>query len=198
MSKSLGNFITINELLQEYSPEVFRFFVLSTHYRSPIDFSREILHQSQKGLQRIYKLIETINELLDNDIMISMENDQEYVDKLVEVRKEFFNAMDNDFNTPAAFSSVFDLIREVNRDINQSNISKNSLTKLKVLIIEFGIVLGFDFSLKQNKEEDLEDDLIELLKDIRGKLRKKKEWELSDEIRSKLKDLDVVIEDKST
>ena len=154
MSKSLGNFITIKELLQEYSPEVFRFFVLSTHYRSPIDFSHEILYQSQKGLQRIYKLIETINEMLDEDTKISMENDAEYVEKLVEVRKEFFDAMDNDFNTPSAFSSVFDLIREVNRDINQSNISKNSLTKLKALIIEFGVILGFDFSVKQDNEKD--------------------------------------------
>ena len=198
MSKSLGNFITINELLQEYSPEVFRFFVLSTHYRSPIDFSQEILHQSQKGIQRIYKLIETINELLDGDINISMKNDQDYVDKLVEVRKEFFDAMDNDFNTPAAFSSIFDLIREVNRDINQSNISKNSLTKLKVLIIEFGFILGFDFSLKHNNKEGLVEELIHILKDVRWKLREKKEWELSDEIRSKLKDLDINLEDKST
>lgn len=198
MSKSLGNFITINELLQKYSPEVFRFFVLSTHYRSPIDFSQEILHQSQRGLQRIYKLIETINEVLDEDTTISMENDQKYVDKLVEVREKFFDSMDNDFNTPAAFSSIFDLIREVNRDINQLNISKNSLTKLKALIIEFGIILGFDFSLKQDKKEGLEDDLVELLKDVRWKLREKKEWELSDGIRSRLKDLDIVLEDKST
>ena len=198
MSKSLGNFITINELLQEYSPEVFRFFVLSTNYRSPIDFSQEILSQSQKGLQRIYKFIETINEMLDEDTKISMENDAEYVEKLVEVRKEFFDAMDNDFNTPSAFSSVFDLIREVNRDINQSNISKNSLTKLKALIIEFGVILGFDFSVKQKNEEGLEDDLVTLLKDVREKLREKKEWTLSDEIRSRLKDLDIVLEDKST
>ena len=198
MSKSLGNFITINELLQEYSPEVFRFFVLSTHYRSPIDFSQEILSQSQKGLQRIYKFIETINEMLDKDTKISMENDEEYVEKLVEVRKEFFDAMDNDFNTPSAFSSVFDIIREVNRDINQSNISKNSLTKLKALIIEFGVILGFDFSVKQNNEEGLEDDLVKLLKDVREKLREKKEWALSDEIRSRLKDIDIVLEDKST
>ena len=113
-------------------------------------------------------------------------------------RKEFFDAMDNDFNTPAAFSTIFDLIREVNRDINQSNISKNSLTKLKALIIEFGVILGFDFSLKQNNEEGLEDDLVDLLKDVREKLREKKEWELSDEIRSRLKDLDIVLEDKST
>ncbi len=198
MSKSLGNFITINELLQEYSPEVFRFFVLSTHYRSPIDFSQEILSQSQKGLQRIYKFIETINEMLDENTKISMENDAEYVEKLVEVRKEFFDAMDNDFNTPSAFSSIFNLIREVNRDINQSNISKNSLTKLKALIIEFGVILGFDFSVKQTNEEGLEDDLVTLLKDVREKLREKKEWALSDMIRSRLKDLDIVLEDKST
>ena len=197
MSKSLGNFITITELLQEYSPEVFRFFVLSTHYRSPIDFSQEILQQSDKSLQRIYKFMETINELLDDDIMISMENDQVYVNKLVEVRNKFLDAMDNDFNTPNAFSSIFDLIRYVNKDITQKNISKNSLTKLKALIIEFGIILGFDFSLKQHNKNDLEEDLIDLLKDVRMKLREKKEWELSDEIRSRLKDMDIVLEDKS-
>ncbi len=197
MSKSLGNFITINELLNEYSPEVFRFFVLSTHYRSPIDFSQEILHQSQKGLQRIYKLIETINEQLNNDIMVSMESDQQYVDKVVNIRKEFFDAMDNDFNTPLALSYIFDLIREVNRDINQLSISKNSLTRIKALTIEFGAILGFDFSLKPKKTDELEDNLIALLEDIREKLRNKKEYELSDEIRSRLNDLDIVIEDKS-
>ena len=197
MSKSLGNFITINELLQEYSPEVFRFFVLSTHYRSPIDFSQKILDQSSKGLQRIYKFIESINDLLDKNILISLENDQKYMDKLVETRIQFLDAMDNDFNTPAAFSSIFDLIRDVNKDITELNISKNSLTKLKAIIIEFGIILGFDFSLKPEKEHDLEKDLIELLKDVRNKLREKKEWELSDEIRSRLKDMEIVIEDKS-
>ena len=198
MSKSLGNFITINDLLQEYSPDVFRFFVLSTHYRSPIDFSQDILYQSQQGLQRIYKLIENINELLDGDTPISKENDQEYIYKLSEVRKEFFEAMDNDFNTPSAFSTIFDIIREVNRDINDSNISKNALTKLKAIIIEFGIVLGFDFFIKNENEQELQEDLIELLKDVRSKLREKKEWELSDEIRSKLKDLNIILEDKST
>ena len=197
MSKSLGNFITITELLQEYSPEVFRFFVLSTHYRSPIDFSQGILQQSDKSLKRIYKLVETINELLDDDIMISMENDHMYINKLVEIRSKFLDAMDNDFNTPDAFSSIFDLIRYVNKDITKKNISKNSLTKLKALIIEFGIILGFNFSLKQDHDHYLEEDLIELLNDVRMKLREKKEWELSDEIRTRLKDMDIVLEDKS-
>jgi cysteinyl-tRNA synthetase len=196
MSKSLGNFITINELLEEYSPDVFRFFVLSTHYRSPIDFSSEILHQSSQGLTRIYKLIETINNELDGDTSISLDNDSDYIQKLAAVREEFFEAMDNDFNTPAAISTLFDLIRDVNRDINESNISKNSLTKLKAIIIEFGYVLGLDFSLEPENEEDLEDELLDLLKYVREKLRENKNWELSDEIRNRLNDLNITLTDK--
>jgi cysteinyl-tRNA synthetase len=196
MSKSLGNFITINELLENYPPEVFRFFVLSTHYRSPIDFSKEIVEQASHGLERIYKLIENINNELDGDTSISLENDPDYIQKLSDAREEFFDAMDNDFNTPAAFSTIFDLIRDVNRDIDQSNISKNSLTKLKAIIMEFGFVLGLDFSSEQNSKGDLEDDLLDLLMYVREKLREKKDWELSDEIRSKLKDLNITLEDK--
>ena len=198
MSKSLGNFITINELLEKYSPEVFRFFVLSTHYRSPIDFSNEILQQSSHGLQRIYKLIENINEALDGDTSISLENDQDYIQKLSDIREEFFDAMDNDFNTPAAFSTIFDIIRDVNRDLNQDNISKNSLTKLKAIILEFGYVLGLNFSLNQDIDETLEDDLLDLLKYVRDKLRDEKNWELSDEIRSKLKEMNIILEDKKS
>lgn len=196
MSKSLGNFITINELLEEYSPDVFRFFVLSTHYRSPIDFSGEILHQSSQGLNRIYKLIETINSELDSDTCISLDNDSDYIQKLAAVREEFFEAMDNDFNTPAAISTIFDLIRDVNRDIHESNISKNSLTKLKAILLEFGYVLGLDFSMEPANEENLEIELLDLLKYVREKLRQNKNWELSDEIRDKLNDLNISLEDK--
>ncbi len=196
MSKSLGNFITINELLEEYSPDVFRFFVLSTHYRSPIDFSGEILHQSSQGLSRIYKLIDTINSELDGNTSISLDNDFDYIQKLAAVREEFFEAMDNDFNTPAAISTIFDLIRDVNRDIHESNISKNSLTKLKAIIIEFGYVLGLDFSLEPDNEENLEVELLDLLKYVREKLRQNKNWELSDEIRDRLNDLNISLQDK--
>ncbi|MTK63346.1 MAG: cysteine--tRNA ligase [Methanobacterium sp.] len=196
MSKSLGNFITIYELLEEYSPEVFRFFVLSTHYRSPIDFSSEILHQSSQGLNRIYNLIEKINCELDSDTSISLDNDSDYIQKLAAVREEFFEAMDNDFNTPAAISTIFDLIRDVNRDIHESNISKNSLTKLKAIIMEFGYVLGLDFSMEHGNEENLEIELLDLLKYVREKLRQNKNWELSDQIRDKLNDLNISLEDK--
>ena len=195
MSKSLGNFITIKELLEKYSPEVFRFFVLSTHYRSPINFSHKILKQSQNSLKRIYKLLKTINELLDSDMPESGENDPALDELLQETRDRFFEAMDNDFNTPLAISSLFDFIREINRAINKLNVSKKSLIASKDFIIKSGDIMGFDFSFEEVYSE-LTEDLIKILTELREKLRKKKDWELSDEIRSKLGKLDIILEDK--
>ncbi|MDY9922391.1 cysteine--tRNA ligase [Methanobacterium sp.] len=195
MSKSLGNFITIKDLLKECPPEVFRFFVLSTHYRSPIDFSQEILEQSRSGLKRIYKHIETIEELMESDIPETSSKDEEHEKLLRETRKNFQEAMDNDFNTPFAISSLFDFIREINRDINDSNISKNTLNDIKIFIKEIGNILGFEFVLSKS-HDDVADELVDILTSIRGKLRQRKDYELSDEIRSKLNDLNIVIEDR--
>jgi len=195
MSKSLGNFITIKELLENYAPEVFRFFVLSTHYRSPINFSHKILKQSQNSLKRIYKLLKTINELLDTDITESGENDPALGQLLQETRYRFLEAMDNDFNTPLAISSLFDFIREINRAINKLNVSKKSLIASKDFIIKSGDIMGFDFSFEEVYSE-LAEDLIKILTELREKLRKKKDWELSDEIRNKLGKLDIILEDK--
>ncbi|MDP3066407.1 MAG: cysteine--tRNA ligase [Methanobacteriaceae archaeon] len=199
MSKSLGNFITIKDLLKTHNPEVFRFFVLSTHYRSPIDFSNEILEQSQNSLKRIYKLLETIDELLESDIEESTENDLLCKQRVQETEESFLEAMDNDFNTPFALSTIFDFIREVNRYINHQEISKKSLNRSKNLIIEFGDILGFNFSQKssdKSSENIVEDGLLEIITDVRAKLREQKDWELSDDIRNKLKNLHINLEDK--
>ena len=195
MSKSLGNFITIKELLKEYPPEVFRFFVLSTHYRSPIDFSHEILEQSQNGLKRIYKLAETVEDLLESGIPETSKKDKEHIALLNETKKNFLEAMDNDFNTPFALSSLFDFIREINRELNDLSISNETLKNIKIFLLEIGDILGFNFFLSKT-HDDLTEELVDVLTTVREKLREKKEWELSDEIRSKLGDLDIVIEDK--
>jgi len=195
MSKSLGNFITIKDLLQEYPPDVFRFFVLSTHYRSPIDFSQEILEQSRNGLKRIYKLTETINDLLKSDIPETSKMDIQHDQLLHETRESFLEAMDNDFNTPFALSSLFDFIRDINREINELNVSKNTLINIKEFITEIGNILGFEFVLNKS-HGDATDELVNILIDVREKLRDKKDYELSDEIRSKLNDLNIVIEDR--
>ncbi len=195
MSKSLGNFITITKLLKEHDPQVFRFFVLSTHYRSPIDFSEEALRQSQNSLKRIHKLIETIDELLDSSIPGKNENDDTHKIKIENTKNAFLEAMDNDFNTPVALSALFNFIRDVNKEISEENISKNILKEIKETFNEFGDILGITFSV-ESKKEDSSEGLIQILVDVREKLRQRKEYELSDEIRSKLMDLGVNLEDR--
>ena len=215
MSKSMGNFITIRDLLDEYPPDVFRFFVLSTHYRSPIDFSQEILEQSNNGLKRIYKFKETIDELMESGILetsnpetsnpktsnpetsnpeTGTENKHEKL--LLESRINFIKAMNNDFNTPMALSSLFDFIRDINRDINELRIFKNTLINIQKFLNEIGEILGFEFDSKRSNE-DTSDELVDLLISIREKLRQKKDYELSDEIRSRLNDLGIIIEDSN-
>ncbi len=195
MSKSLGNFITITELLKEYDPQVFRFFVLSTHYRSPIDFSDEALKQSQHSLKRIHKLMETIDELLDSPLDEENENDEECRTKLESTKKEFLDAMDNDFNTPVALSAIFNFIRDINKGIDEENISKSILKEIKELFNEFGNILGITFSVKSSIPDSTKD-LIKILVDVREKLRLRKDYELSDEIRSRLKDIGINLEDQ--
>lgn len=195
MSKSLGNFITIEELLKEYDPQVFRFFVLSTHYRSPIDFSDDALKQSENSIKRIYKLIKTIDELLEMNIDETSETDAEYCKILENTRKKFLNAMNNDFNTPIALSEIFNLIREINKGINEENISKNILKEIKLLFNEFGNILGLTFSFESSRMDSTEE-IVNILIEVREKLRKKKDYELADEIRSKLRDIGINLEDK--
>lgn len=197
MSKSLGNFMTIREMLERCDAEAFRLFVLLAHYRSPIDFSEEVLEQSRKSLERIRHLIRIIEEHLETPG--EMVESEEFDPTLIKAKVEFLEAMDDDFNTPYAFSVIFELVRDTNRRINEKTLSKKALRDTKQLLEEFGGVLGISFSsgseMSRVKEEDTTGDLIELLMEIRQRLREKKDWELADQIRNRMKDLNVVLED---
>ena len=103
--------------------------------------------------------------------------------------------MDNDFNTPVALSALFNFIRDINKGINEENISKNILKEIKELFNEFGDILGISFSVKQEREGSSAE-LINILADVREKLRMKKDYELSDEIRSRLQDIGIILEDQ--
>lgn len=196
MSKSLGNFITIRKLLETYPPDVFRFFVLSTHYRSPIDFSQDTLEQSANSLKRIYKLNEHINQLLESEIPKNGKLDEIHSCLLHETRQKFMNAMDNDFNTPSALSVLFEFTREINRIINHGELSNETLKKVNIFFIEVGDILGFNFSPEVSPENDITGELVDIITEVRDKLRQKKDWELSDEIRDKLSILDILLEDE--
>ncbi|MFZ2472621.1 MAG: cysteine--tRNA ligase [Methanothrix sp.] len=205
MSKSLGNFTTIREMLSKFDADSFRFFVLSSHYRSPIDFSESALEQSGKSLERIRQAEKAIEEELERIALSADEASRKNEDEntgLSESRARFLDAMDNDFNTPYALKAVFELVREVNRRINEKSISKESLIEAGQLLDDFGRILGISFSSAIGgqseisvKNEDSTGNLIELLIDVRQKLREKKDWAIADEIRTRLTEQGILLED---
>ncbi|MEI8004091.1 MAG: DALR domain-containing protein, partial [Methanothrix sp.] len=196
-----GNFTTIRDMLQKYEADAFRFFVLLAHYRSPIDFSEESLEQASKSLERIRQAAKIIEEQLET-VQESSATEPTGISidpSVAEARARFLESMDNDFNTPYALRAVFDLVREVNRRINEKTISRKGLQDASEQLSEFGEILGLGFyaagKRPAGKAVDVTDNLIELLIETRQKLREKKEWQLADEIRARLGELDIVIED---
>jgi cysteinyl-tRNA synthetase len=197
MSKSLGNFTTIREMLEKYDAESFRFFVLLAHYRSPIDFSEEALLQAQRSLERICNAAEIFEAQLE---AAQESSAPEGIDPaVVEAKARFMESMDNDFNTPYALGAVFDLIREVNRRINEKTISRKGLQEVNEQLREFGEILGLSFFAGRREPADradvLADKLTELLIKTRQKLREKKDWQLADDIRERLNELNIILED---
>lgn len=203
MSKSLGNFVTIREMLQGWDAESFRFFVLSAHYRSPIDFSEGALEQSSRSLKRIRQLVKTIDAQLEaagkSSEAAEPQGLREMDAGLVDAKTRFLEFMDNDLNTPYALRAIFELVRDVNRRINEKAISAGDLKDARQLLGEFGAVLGISFSAEEKKSagkgDDLTESLTELLIETRQKLRDKKDWQLADEIRSRMRELNVILED---
>lgn len=199
MSKSLGNFITIRELLKDWDANVFRFFVLSTHYRSPIDFSKDSLHQAEKSLNKIQTFNESLNTLLTNEF----ENPDELTDKIVNANQKeelpskimdnFFDAMDDDFNTPKAISSIFEFIKEI-KDLN--TYSMGNLLTIKKWFNDISYIFGIDLNNTDSSETDSSsDDLLEIILNIREKLRENKQYDLSDEIRDELNNHGIEVND---
>ncbi len=194
MSKSLGNFVTIQELLQRWDGEVFRFLVLSAHYRSPIDFGEDALIQAQNSLERIKKTLQKMVGFYEDPEKqggIKVGENRKIWD---EVHKKFLEAMDDDFNTPQALSVLFEAIRYINRQLQDKSLKNSDIIKIKTIFKDWGEILGVNF-FPPEKKEDRTEDVLEILLDVRGKLREKKDWKLSDMIRSDLKDLGFELED---
>ncbi|NYV27425.1 cysteine--tRNA ligase [Streptobacillus felis] len=189
MSKSLGNFITLKDVLKNYSGDIVRFFMLSTHYRKPINYSIENLEISKKTLQSI---IENISRYKKIDI-INSKNDDDIKDYIREFENNFNSALDDDLNTPLAISQIHDLIRKVNKKL-----SENSFKELEYVIniLEKYIknVLGIEMEIEKN--DDITEKLIELLNSIRDEARFNKNYALSDKIRDELLKLGIKTSDR--
>jgi cysteinyl-tRNA synthetase len=198
MAKSLGNFITVREALKKYDAEAIRLFVLSTHYRSEIDFTDKRLKGAETSLNRLYNSLESLEDA--KKVSLKREpNEAEdlFRDNIKKLRGEFIEAMDEDFNTPRALAALFEMSKEINKFLDEhKQVSTKTLETACDDFSELGKALGL-FLQEKKKElgDQLADNLVQLLFDLREELRKKGEYDLSDEIRSKLKELGLVIED---
>jgi cysteinyl-tRNA synthetase len=198
MSKSLGNFITIKEILKKYEAEVVRFFLLYTNYRSPIDFSYDDLDEAKLSLGRINNTIAHVKSRIESagtkELKIKM--DKKLSKEIEAARQKFIEAMDDDFNTREAIATIFDFTRKVNKWIEGEEINIENLKAIIDLYDELGAVLGL-FKAEKKVQEKLTAELVELTLDIREKIRAKKDWTLADEIRNKLGELGIVLEDSA-
>ena len=190
MSKSLGNFFLLRDILAKFPGDVVRYYLLATHYRSPIDFADDKLESAARSLARIRNSY----ALLQEGAAKAEEGEARFGEKVEAARQAFIAAMEDDFNTALAISVVFDFCHERNSYLAEGTPVKADVAAAQQLFEDFEAVLGM--IIPQEKENaGLEDALISLILDIRQNARAKKDWATADAIRDGLKELGLTIED---
>jgi len=193
MSKSLGNFFTIRDILEKYKPEVVRFFMLSAHYRSPVNFSDTLMQQAKSALERVYTCIDTVKFSLESSVERDLSDSEVELQKaLAAAKTRFTDAMDDDLNTADAVSAIFDIVAATNKALlKEGGNAKSILTETLDTISELGGVLG----LFEKKEEASLDAEIEALIEQRNQARKNKDFAEADRIRDELKARNIILKD---
>ncbi|TCO75043.1 cysteine--tRNA ligase [Marinisporobacter balticus] len=190
MSKSKGNFFTVRDVLKEFDGEVIRFFLLSAQYRNPINFSRELVDQAKNGLERLYNAKNNLEHLLKNAIDENIHQEEKIkLEGFEKYREKFIAAMDDDLNTADGIAAIFELVKEINSNVNEKA-SKVFVEKSYTLFMELSDVLN----LLTKKDEALDEE-IEKLVQQRLEARKNKDFALSDKIRDDLKERGIILED---
>ena len=197
MSKSLGNFITIKDILIKYRPEVLRFFFAQSHYRSNVDFKDENLLKAKEALENLHRIYRKIKKFYSSAPEDSSSKDKDILKKIEEYEKKFCSAMDNDFNTSIAISHLISFGKYIDKQIT-INTGKKILESALNTLVRIGDILGLFQGFKQEKYgiEKL-DDIIQIIIEFREHFRKTKDWKMSDEIRDRLQKLGIVVEDTS-
>ena len=191
MSKSAGNFFTVRDIIKRYDPQVLRMFMLSAHYRSPLNFSDDLMEAANAGYERIVTCVSNLNFMLEKERPAEMTAQEQVVLKQAQdMRGRFESVMDDDFNTADAISVIFDLVRFANSNTN-GNSAKAFLEALRSEIIELAGICG----LIVERKEELQDAEIEQLIADRQKARKDKNFARADEIRMELLEKGIVLED---
>ena len=193
MSKSLGNFFTVREIGEKYDLQVLRFFMLSAHYRSPLNFSADLMEASKNALDRIINAVDNLKFLAGSAAEGEMtEAEKKEAEGLAEYEKKFDEAMDDDFNTADAIAAIFELVKYANSNVTAEN-TKAFINVVKGKIISLADILG----LIVEKEEEILDSDIEKLIEERQAARKEKNFARADEIRNLLLEKGIVLKDTS-
>ena len=191
MSKSLNNFFTARDVLKKYDSDVIRFFMLSAHYRTQINYSKELLDSAKASVERLYNTIGNLENLIDEVSREEMnEEEKEYINSLNKYREKYIQKMDDDFNTADAITVLFELSKDLNTNLN-INSSKEVLSKALEVLRELGAPLGM---LQKSTKGSLEDE-VEALIEARQKARKERDFAMADKIRDDLKARGIILED---
>lgn len=191
MAKSLGNVITLHDLIKKFDQEVIRYMLISTHYRKSLNYTEKFAENAKRNYEKLRETFEKLNFALKSADTKKTQLDQEFLKKLTEIRKNFIRAMDDDFNTPLALGVFHELSKDVNKYL-ESRKNKKVVEKALKLYKEFSEVLGLKF---EKKGEELPEKVIELIKK-REAARKVGDFKTADEIREKIKEeFNIFLED---
>jgi len=198
MSKSLGNFITVRDAVSKYGAQTLRMFLISAHYRSPIDFNERTIEQARRNLEKIRSSIQAFRRL--RELEAQVEGEKELLAHVEALRHRFEEAMDDDFNTPKALAAIFDFISELNEFTgSREGVSRETKGRvLKVIEELLDGVLGIETKVEEKEVQGLSPKLVELILEVRNVLRRRRDYETADFIRSKLEELGFVIEDSAS
>ncbi len=193
MSKSLGNFLLLKDLVAEYGGQLIRFFLLTGHYRGPINFSQDLLEQAANGLERIKTALANVNHRMATAREEEPNGVAEEQERIIQgLRERFIQEMDDDFNTANAITVLFDVVKEANLYLRYPNVGAKQLQAYRELFLEFGQVLGL---ILEEKADDLLDEEVEQLIVERTEARKSRNFARADEIRDMLQEKGIILED---
>jgi cysteinyl-tRNA synthetase len=190
MSKSLGNFKTVREIADVYGYEVIRYFLISSHYRSPINYNLEIIEQCKSALERLYTCRESLDFAIKN-ASSDISDDEELLELIKSRKEQFITAMNDDLNTADGLATIFELAKDINTKILDKPVSKNVCETAATIFDELCDVLGILYNRKSN---DLDTEVEKLIEE-RQNARKNKDWATADKIRDELKAKGIILKD---
>lgn len=193
MSKSLGNFFMVRDAAKKYGYMTVRYFLLSSHYRSPINFSGDILEQSAAAVERLNNCVENLRFRMKNNKYTGALSEQEKngIELLEQKKKQFTEAMDDDFNTADAIGFLFEMARDINTHLAQNQVSEAYMEKADEIFVGLCTLIGF----VKNEKENINTDYIEKMIEKRTAAKKAKDYSAADAIRDELKEKGIILED---